>query len=124
MAMSPAVIVLERAAASDASRALPGSAAAPARPTPFRNERRPTTRCQRACMSSSVDAEDWVSERVVVELSLGMVHPSLLGIDWVVRVWPALRQAVSGKAPAETASFVTPPLSSARWRLFRPRRTE
>src|SRR3954451_23561877 len=81
MAMSPAVILLERAIASLVNSAPPGSAAAPARPTPFKNERRPTTRCHRVCMSSSVDAGGWVSDRVVVEVSLGTGHPSLLGIE-------------------------------------------
>src|SRR6266576_860390 len=84
MAMSPPVIRLERASASLVNSALPGSAAAPARPTPFKNERRPTTRSQWACTSSSTDAEGSASDPVIAEVSLDMGHPSLLGIELLI----------------------------------------
>ena len=61
--------------------ALPGSAAAPARPTPFKNERRPTTRRQRASTSSSGAAGCGSSVGATEEVCLGMGCPSLVGID-------------------------------------------
>ena len=55
IATSPAVIGRLAARASLANTAAPGTAATPASPTPFRNDRRPTTPRHRASRSPSPD---------------------------------------------------------------------